>query len=54
MDARLVGQAPHTHDGSEEHSSDPCVGVSRFDYSAVEGTQEAPEDPEEPESLDDL
>ena len=49
-----VGQATHMHDGSEEHSSDPCVGVSRFDYSAVEGTQEAPEDPEEPESLDDL
>ena len=49
-----VGQAPHTHDGSEEHSSDPCVGVSRFDYSAVEGTQEAPEDPEEAEPLDDL
>ena len=41
-------------DGSEEHSSDPCVVVSRFDYSAVEGTQEASEDPEEAEPLDDL
>ena len=49
-----VGQATHMHDGSEEHSSDPCVGASRFDYSAVEGTQEAPEDPEEAEPLDDL
>lgn len=49
-----VGQAPHMCDGSEELSSDPCVGVSRFDYSAGEGTQEAPEDPEEAEPLDDL
>lgn len=49
-----VGQAPRMRDGSEEHSSDPCVVVSRFDYSAVEGTQEASEDPEEAEPLDDL